>query len=155
MAKTATDIIDLEGLEDLNHKLDLLCSLPDEVLLTAVFAGATPVREDAEAHAPGPEIIGVVQMEKGQAVARIGPDKDHWYYRFFEFGATVHEITGKPLLIFEGAYGTVFARQVKAAGGLAAKPFLRPALDHQRQQAIENVKQALLLVITEIANGGR
>jgi hypothetical protein len=96
----------------------------------------------------------VVEIDsKGNAVAKIGPDEEHWYYRFYEFGATAHEIQGKPLLIFEGENGPVFSKQVQNAGGTPADPFLRPALDSQADEASQAALNMILEYVRGITNG--
>ena len=142
----------------------------DELLrkLKGLGVDATKVSDDAtreamgvahgkiEADAPGPGIV--MEPDKspapGVAVYVVGPDKDHWYYQFFETGVSAFEInmvkrrtkrtatekkTGKAMrgrkvrsegnvLAFEASGGVggavVFAKRVQR-GPMAAQPFMR------------------------------
>lgn len=135
-----------------------------EIIQEALLAGAAVVHDEAEQHAPGPH-IEVELMERGDlkkvsslgknigkdsVLAAIGPDADHWHYRFSELGATPHDIAGSPFLAFEGRAGTVIVRGVKAAGGVAAKPFLRPAMESKRDEAIAAMEAVLKREIGKI-----
>lgn len=95
----------------------------------AVMAGAQVVVGAADGNAPGPHIIAkITKSSAAGAVASIGPDADHWHYRFFETGVAAHEITGDPLLWFAGRDGLVRTAGVRHPG-MPARPFLRPAHD--------------------------
>lgn len=113
-------------------------------------AGAEVIRQAAEANAPGPHIeIDVVSATGEQVVIDIGPDADHWHYRFAETGAAPHEIRGNPLLAFAGQNGLVVTRRVSHPG-MAARPFLRPAHDGSRTAAADEFGAALRERIEEV-----
>mgnify|MGYP001770161594 CR=1 FL=1 len=117
------------------------------VLRAAVLEGAQVVADNANSQAPGPHIIAkVTESSSSGAEASIGPDADHWYYRFFETGAVVHEIEGNPLLWFEGRNGLVRAASAQHPG-MPAQPFLRPAhdttIDEQRDAVGNRLRAAL------------
>src|SRR4030067_1033142 len=126
--------IKLEGDKELNRKLDQLGARARGALLDAAEAGAEVIEAAAEQKAPGPHIVtGNQKVEGGRAEVDIGPDKEHWYYQFFETGATAHEIAGSPL-VFEGDKGLIVTRKVNHTG-MPAEPFLRPALSEKSEAA--------------------
>lgn len=126
--------VEIVGDEQLKLKLQRLGQRAQGALVKANQAGAEPVKGTANSKAPGPHIHqGPVKVNGGRAESSIGPDKEHWYYTFAEFGATRHEITGEPL-VFEGRNGLVITRKVDHPGH-PADPFLRPAAEQERDAA--------------------
>lgn len=107
-------------------------------LIKVVTAGAEVLLEEAASNAPNPSDVGmrVTTKTKTKAVAKVGPVKDKWYLRFMETGATRHEIKGYPL-IFEGVSGDVIKTFAVDHPGMAARPFLRPAMDRKGDEAME------------------
>lgn len=148
-----SDMVGFEGWDELIDNLSAMAELPDQTLIEAAQAGAAPIAEEANRLAHSPVVVVDVKVTRQGVQARIGPDKEHWHYRFYEYGATQHEISGKPLLIFQGEQGMVWATKVVAAGGLAAQPFLRPALDSQAEKATQAMLQYLLGAVRS-KNGG-
>lgn len=123
-----------KGDKELKDKLEMLGKRGRAALLPAARAGAQIVEMEATLLAPGPHIItGNEKTEGGMAEIEIGPDEEHWAWRFVEFGATEHEIKGNPL-IFEGEHGLVVTKSVKHPG-LTAKPFMRPAAVRKEVEA--------------------
>ncbi len=119
-------------------------------LRAAGQAGAKEIQERANAAAPGPHVETHVEQSSGSMVTvSIGPDKEHWYYRFAEYGAQAHEITGGPLLAFEGDQGVVITASVDHPGRAAA-PFLRPALDEGADEATDALGARLRRTIEEV-----
>jgi HK97 gp10 family phage protein len=121
-----------------------------EELLAALEQGGEVVRTAANGKAPGPHVV--MQRDKQQvptlAVVSIGPDKEHWYYRFAETGAQPHEIsprTRKRLRAIKFTTGGAieFARVVEHPG-MGARPFLRPAVMENEQRAAEATAAALV-----------
>lgn len=140
------------------------------IIEKALMAGGTPIHADAEALAPGPlaiEIVGgrtlrtkvdpkMAKVVKANAkLAAIGPDAKHWYYRFFEFGATAHDIAPKRVsaLRFTGRDGTAFARHAHRSGGVRMRPFLRPAVDRNKDVAVKAMARVLESEIKKAARG--
>lgn len=124
----------LKGDQELKDKLDQLGKRGRAALLPAARAGAAVIEMEAEILAPGPHIVtGNEKTEGGVAEIEIGPDEEHWEYRFVEYGATEHEIKGNPL-VFEGKKGLIITRKVNHPG-LAAKPFMRPAAVRKQDAA--------------------
>lgn len=130
-------------------KLEALGARARGALLEAAGAGSEVIRNEADRLAPGPHIItGNERVEGGVAEVSIGPDEEHWYYRFFEFGATDHEIRGNPL-VFQGEAGLVVTRRVNHPG-MAARPFLRPAASGMKEQAKDAAGQVFRAEIEKL-----
>jgi hypothetical protein len=129
--------IEIEGGEELLKALERSYVNADKALDEATLAGGEVVRREANRLAPSPDVEVEVEREGERAVAKIGPHKDKWYLRFFELGATSHEITGLPLA-FEGRAGLVITGRVDHPG-MAARPFLRPAIDSKQDAARDAV----------------
>ena len=113
-----------------------------DVLEQATLAGAKVVLEAAEPKAPGPHIgMDVSMKRKEKVVVEVGPDEDHWHYRFFETGAQPHEIKprSKEALLIEG---NIYAERV-AHMGMAARPFLRPALDSNKDEIVAAIGKVI------------
>jgi len=135
-------VVRIEGGEELLRQLRRLGVDVGAVLEEAALAGARAIAEDANQRAPGPHVeTNVEKRSKGSVTVDIGPDKEHWWYRFFESGAQPHEIKGTPL-VFEGDAGTVVTGRVSHTG-MAARPFLRPALDTREKEATDQVGRVL------------
>jgi len=146
--------IEVEGREALLEKLHQLGVQVERVLQEAVLAGAEIGKELAEQRAPGALATEPVEDRRGRSVAQaaIGPDKEHWYYRFFEFGAEPHEITPKvkKALAYQGEGGPVVVGRVMHPG-MAARPFLRPTVDQHADDIRDAVGAVLKRVIEEAA----
>jgi HK97 gp10 family phage protein len=132
----ARDAVTVEGGEELLRRLHRMGIDVGQVLEAAALAGAEPIRQDAGRLAPEPRIRAeVVESSSRQAEVAIGPEESKWYWRYLETGVQSHEITGQPL-IFEGDEGPVLTGRVSHPG-MAARPFLRPAFDAQRESAVD------------------
>ncbi|QXE85968.1 HK97 gp10 family phage protein [Geomonas nitrogeniifigens] len=137
MADIKTGTIEIKGLAELEKRLQ---ALPDKlaknVLTRALRAGAAVFRDEAKRIAPKDtgEMARDIMLKKPrkgngleyQVYVRSGKksrmagkkrnvDRDSFYWRFVEFG------TAK----------------------MAAKPFMRPAFEAKRQEAIEKVRESL------------
>lgn len=107
-----------------------------ESVEAATAKGAEVAVSAAKQRAPGPYIEAEVgKVERGKAEFTIGPDKAHWYYIFSETGATRHEIDGhvRKALRFDIGGEEVILKRVKHPG-MAAEPFLRPALEENQER---------------------
>lgn len=84
----------VEGGEALEHKLRLAGDRVVDVLPKAGQAGGDLIRGFALRGAPGPHVIAEPgkPWNAKEVSFEIGPDKDHWFYRFFEFGVQNFEI---------------------------------------------------------------
>lgn len=148
----------LEGDEEfLRNLIRLGDAWAGQSLATAAQRGAQVLEMAAEPMAPGPNLVTeVVEQIPGKVTVAIGPDKAHWYYQFFETGVSPHEIPsakkdkGKIVLHFAGGPdGETFAFSVDHPG-MSASPFLRPAVDTQKQAAVDAVGAELARVMVSI-----
>jgi HK97 gp10 family phage protein len=119
-------------------------------LKEASLAGAGPIHDEAESLAARSEYptdvghladhieVQVVKSTASSCLVRIGPDEDHWYGRMLETGAAAHTIKAKPgkLLRFTVNGQFVSTKEVQHPG-MAAHPFLRPALDTKQNEALK------------------
>lgn len=127
----------LEGDEALLRKLRELGIKVSDVLEQAVDAAAEIVQAGAIGLAPGPAIERDTTMKRATRVeVEVGPDREHWYYRFAETGAAVHGIAPKTakVVLFYGDAGETFRARVTHPG-IPATPFLRPAMDSRSDEA--------------------
>lgn len=133
----------LDGADELRSQLKKMGRDADRALEAAATIGAQVLQAAANHDAPGPHIeVETVESSRKRAVVHIGPDKDHWYYKFFETGVQAHPISGSQWLRwFEGSE-PVFARSVQHKG-MAAKPFMRPAFDTKKDRARDRAGAAL------------
>ena len=94
MPRSTPWTVEIEGGKELLLKLRELREDAHGILPKAGQVGSGIIARRARAGAPGPGII--VERAKPfseETVAfEIGPDKDHWFYRFFEFGVQPFEI---------------------------------------------------------------
>jgi HK97 gp10 family phage protein len=137
------------------------------VFRDAAEAGAKVVQSRANSDAPGPHIGIDVDIDGQRAVAKIGPLKAKWYYRFREFGTQAHGAkrkstrfqrwakrqrisvtdTAKPAMRWFENGQPIFRRKVS---GIPARPFLQPAMQHPGA-IIEAVGAVYLKAIEEAA----
>lgn len=136
--------VKLIGKVNLQKKLNSMAKASvKKAVLSAAASGASVTAEKANQRAPGPHIIFEPDSEEtrpGRAAYNVGPDKEHWYYCFFETGTAPHEIKprrkGKKLALSWGgnvggeAYVHVFHP------GFPAQPFLRPAITDNTSQIV-------------------
>ena len=125
----------IEGSRELKQKLEMLQGKARAALMTSAEAGADPIRDEMQRLSPDGTLIFLGNQELGDGTAEvdIGFDEEKWHLRFFEFGATDHEIKGSPLA-FEGESGLVITGSVQHPG-MPAKPFMRPAADSKKDEA--------------------
>jgi len=140
MAK-AREVVKIEGMDELLKELEKMGAEAEVVMVEAALAGARVIAGIANVRAPGPHVeVEVLSRANNRAEVGIGPDRKHWYYLFSELGASPHPITTtrRQALRFFGDEGDAFAPQV-AHPGMPAKPFLRPAMDENKDQAVAEV----------------
>lgn len=132
----ATQTIRIEGLKELRRKLEKLSdAAAQDALEEAAKAGAAVWHDAAEQKSPGPHIeVEVLESSATSVTVGVGPDEDHFYYRFLEFGTRPHTIKGAPLLVF-GEEGEPVYTPIVHHPGAAARPFLRPAADENEKTA--------------------
>lgn len=134
-----TVTVRIDGAEELQAKFEALeRAARGATLERAALAGAAVIETEAKNRAPGPYLESEVLQQTDQAIEiGIGPDADHWYYGFFETGTSGHVIepSSRRALAFEGREGVIVRRKVYHEG-MAARPFLRPAIEAGQEQAI-------------------
>ena len=149
-------VVNIEGREELKAKFERLGrAARGPALERAVLAGAEPIRDEANRRAPGPHIEAEISEASEQAAeVEIGPDREHWYYRFFEFGAGSHAIgpsKGRAIR-FPGSEGETIRFGV-VHPGMEARPFLRSALDGRKDEATREVGEELRRGIEAVCGG--
>lgn len=141
----------IDGQDELLAKLRKLGDSAQAHVELATTIGAEFIRDEAIGRAPGPEIKQVmVERSASTATAHVGPDRQHWYYRFFETGAGGHGITGNQYLAFVGSQGFIITRSVQHPGVTAA-PFLRPAIQGNKDEIARRMGAAFRRAIDEVA----
>lgn len=138
----------IRGDKELVGKLKKLGISVSQVLEAATLAAAKVIEDAAEPLAPGPNIDHEVKKKTPTRVTvHVGPDADHWHYRFAEFGAGAHPISGP--LAFEGRAGPIVVGGVQHPGrGKAA--FLRPAVDGYEEEARGALGDVLKAAVTKV-----
>lgn len=131
----------IEGGAELLAKLRKMGVDVAAVLTAAAQAGAGVIESDAETRAPSPDIEQeVVKRSESRVEVAIGPSDKKWYWKFFETGTQPHEIPGPLSIEFGGELHLVGGA---SHPGMAARPFLRPALDSNKDQARDAVGDVL------------
>lgn len=121
--------IKVKNLDEVVAKLKEQPEIARAVHDKAVEAAADVILEIAKSKAPGP---GLDKSRVGMAKYNVGPTKDKWYYRFFESGTAAHLVRPKKMKALK--FGEQYAMRAKP-GAMAAKPFLRPAIDEGKDRA--------------------
>jgi HK97 gp10 family phage protein len=129
----------LEGAEELIKYLESLGSRASLALLAATMAGGQVIADEANRDRNHAVVVApeLDKKSKNQVTVAIGPHKDHWYEQFFETGAAPHEITPDVQEALELVGGQL--RKRVEHPGMAADPFLRPALDAKGEEACQEV----------------
>jgi hypothetical protein len=133
--------IRVEGIPELRRKLQELASQSPEMAGRAIRAGAAVLGEGMERRAPAlsDEYEGTlgesIQMRPaGQLSVLVGTD--HGLARVVEDGGEI-TVSRRSVLASE-EQGIVFGRSVV----LPARPFIRPAVDEDRGQAVRAVRRS-------------
>jgi HK97 gp10 family phage protein len=168
---------------------DLEAAVSGKIVDEALTAGGRVIQKAAISKAPGSGIVvekmggkrlgsgvGTGLMKKdisaGGSYVVIGPDREHWYYRFAELGVKEHgpkrksterqrrlrlegrraeakSLRGKtrPALRFYRNGVPVFARKVR---GFAARPFMEPAAREAGEAAIREIGKVISRKLREV-----
>lgn len=137
----------VKGLADLNKFLQQLpAKMEQNVLRSALRAGANVVRDEAKANVPvdsgllrdGLKVS--TNSRRGRVTAKVKATGRHAYIApWLEYGTAAHKIVSKGKGLY---FGGMFARGVQHPGS-RPKPFMRPALDSQAQQAVIAIGNAI------------
>lgn len=147
----------LKGDKELIANLKKVKAGAAKVLQQAVMGGAGIIETAADKGAPGAYNVQQLVAEETtttRAVAAIGPDREHWYYTFFETGTQPHEATPrvKQALMLMPA-GEPVVRLITRSGGMAAQPFLRPAIENTQPAVTAKVGGIFWAEISKAAQG--
>lgn len=147
MASATRSVIEVEGADELIAKLKALSIDARQARNDAAMAGANVWKDLMNDLAPGPHVEATIATDTDrQVIIEIGPEDEHWTYRFFELGAQPHEIKPHKLTHEALAYdGFVFKRV--SHPGMAARPFMRPVADTREDDAVEAFGNYLLNLI--------
>ncbi len=139
--------VTVEGADELIAKLKALPeAVASEALVEAVMAGAEVVRAAAALKAPresgglAESIVAAIdpaRTESTRATARVGPDAEHFYGQFEEFGHAI--VPPGP----KGTKRKAPERKAAVTGHTPPHPFLRPALDESKRE----VEAAIMAVL--------
>ncbi len=148
MAKVGGVIkFELEGMDELIKILEALGERASGVLMEATLEGAKEIVDLTNQLAPGPNIVMEAQPTgSNQVTVEFGPDKKHWFYQFAETGAAAHEIkaSAEDILAAEGideVFGNI--QNPVEHPGMAARPFMRPAIDVRKEAAFAAIGERI------------
>jgi len=156
-----------EGFKELMEGLDTLCTpnIQKKLLQNSLKEAARPVKAEAERRlGRGKGYIGTGIPKRwgwgADTIASIGIGlkKKHWQLVFTEYGTVERFLTGyKAYRELARSLGDTRAVRAYAAtrllrkgarrGKIIAKPFVRPALDSQKQNALDRMRQYLELCL--------
>lgn len=126
--------IKVDGADEAIRKLKAAGVKPQEVLLAAVEAGAKIIQAAALKNAPGPGIeYRLKKLGEDNAEATVGPTAEKFYYRYFETGTRPHRIAPVSKQALTSGSGIFSAGHT--ISGVQKRPFLRPAVDEQGDNA--------------------
>lgn len=144
----------VRNLDRLDRKLAALSRLAQgDVLEQALHAGAQEIRNAAQDKAP--YLTGTLRRsihsettEKSgtRVVVQVGTDLE--YAAMQEFGGEIVPKNAKRL-VFEVDGKKVFAKKV----AIPAHPYLRPAFDEQKSQAVRQFRLAVADQVRQVASG--
>ena len=161
----ANDTLKVDGLKHLERKLRRLDdALAGRALEGATRDGAKVFRDDMRRRAPrsdrgsgsrghghAADYIDVEsrQASRNEASFNIGPPRWGWYLVFAEFGARPHTITPDAASVLRMP-GNIFAQSVDHPG-LTSRPWMRPAFDTRKGDAVRTVRSSLAARIRQAA----
>lgn len=138
---------------ELRRKLKALeeTAANEKMLRRALAAGAATIRKAAQVHAP----VRTGELRKSirvatRRVAQFGFEArvlaDVWYAHFVELGTKPHPQKKSHRLDDD-------RRRRRLHPGAAAKPYLRPAFDERKAEAVELVRRRLKTAIDRLTGG--
>ena len=127
--------INIEGTEQINAALKRLGAEATAIATAATMAAAEIARAEAASKAAQTSqklADGMLKepatTKSDEVVVKVGPNKEHFWGIYFEFGTSPHHITPDEAKALQINLDQ-FASNVDYSVGLDAQPFLRPALD--------------------------
>lgn len=134
--------VKIEGLDDLTGAFQRIKGACDTVLEPAARAGAEVIRNEAIKKAPGPHIeLNVKRVTQKKAEVVIGPDKEHWYYQFAEYGTSAHTVKPSKKKALSWPGGPVVKKVMHP--GRSRDPFLQPAIENNQSSILSAISEAL------------
>lgn len=121
--------IEIQNLDEVKALIAKRPELARAVADEAIEAAAKVILGIAKTAAPGP---GLDYERVGEAEYDVGPVKAKWYYGFFETGTSSHLVLPRKRKALK--IGGEYAASAHP-GGIAAAPFLRPAIDEGGEKA--------------------
>lgn len=130
--------IEIDGLDEIVASLRAVGANVEDALEQIARAGADVVAEMVASGAPG-DIAGAIVTEtaekkRGRVAIDVGPDTEHFYGLFLEYGTQAHEIrpSSAGALTIDGNL-----RAKAMHPGTTPRPFMRPAFDGSKAPAEE------------------
>jgi HK97 gp10 family phage protein len=143
----------IKGGKELNAILQQLpVSIEKNILRSALRAGAKQIQQKAIALAPTDDgdLKASIRLSTGYKNGRVTAkvkvgNKRIFYARYVEFGVAAHLISKKDgVLSFNG----FFAKNIEH-GGYSARPFLRPSLDSEADNALRAIAKQIKKKLTK------
>lgn len=149
----------IEGGEELKRQIERLGRASREAMVEACEAGGKVIRDEARRILGSDDVeMRVSHQTEKLTEVEIGPPAKKWRLQFLETGAAGHKIKARkePAMMF---YSTPAKTNLVVTGGvqhpgMQARPFLRPAVDTQENQAKDRLGEVLREAIEAVARGG-
>jgi HK97 gp10 family phage protein len=139
--------IKIEGGEQLLAEMRALGIRASGALRAGMRAGASIIQQAAEQRAPyrrrpRKATRTRASTKRDVVTVRVMPTRRRWYLRLVETGTKPHLIRARRLVVFEGRSGLIATRVVRHPG-TRPRPWLRPAFDAARDQAVVAISRRL------------
>lgn len=132
--------LDVTNLDEVRRVLEQLGPKAVAAMPAAIEEGAKVLQARMVSLGPGPYI----EIEMDGSKALIGPDKAHFYYCFSETGTSAHLVEPRQKAALK--WGEQYAARSRP-GGMAAEPFMRPAVDEGAAEVGEAMGKVLLAAV--------
>jgi HK97 gp10 family phage protein len=135
-----------EGIPELVGQFKGIINSVVGAVVEAALSGGQVIADRANQNLNRGEVVQTKinsgQTTKTQAAVDIGLIKEKWFYRWFELGASRHEITPLDVEAIKFALGSdEFFSMGHVSGGQPANPFIRPAIDESRQEVLKKMAE--------------
>ena len=143
--------MELKGFDELDRKLhELPGKVGKKALADSTKAGGKVIRDEAERRLGFSKkhlSMRTKSSMDGTAETKVIPRKDKWYLRLIEFGTSPIRKVKKKKVLYSAKLGKFFGKDVK---GLSARPFMRPAFDSKKEEAVRAMGDVLGRKIEEL-----
>lgn len=136
--------VTIEGDKEIAAALKAKEGAAQNILRQAVEEGALLLASEIDARSPSLDksiFYDVVDSKGDSVLVEIGPDKEHFYLQFFEYGTDPRTIRPDIRQALELSDGS-FAARVNHPG-TPARPFMRPGFDAGQADAIAEIEAEL------------